>query len=371
MEQSVRKQKILVVDDEQGYREVISIALSLAGYETIEAVNGLEGLAAAREHHPDLILCDVNMPKMDGYDLLNSLKTNPEFAEIPFVFLTGNSASGDLRKGMLHGADDYLTKPFSAEDLIKAVEIRIQKNKSLRKYFENQFDDIKSNIVQALPHEFRTPLNGILGFSQLLTEEQGMSEQEIQEIGTMINRSGKRLQHLLENMVLFGQLQLWRHDRQKIDEMRRESGTSLHEVIRTASDAAMNKHERPDAIRFSDSNALIPISAVHFTKIVEEILDNALKFSDKKNTVGISIDEVDGRLRIAVRDKGRGMTEEQIGKISGFHQFERGYYEQQGAGLGLTIAKSLTELYNGTLTIVSEEKKGTTVTLTLPIVPLA
>jgi signal transduction histidine kinase len=305
------------------------------------------------------------MPKMDGITLLSTLKVEPEFAWIPFIFLTGNASTSDRRKGMQLGADDYLTKPFTSDELIASVETRLSKKNTQQKYYESQFEDIKSNFIYALPHEFRTPLNGILGFSQILMEEQNIPADEIKELGSRINKSGQRLHHLLENLIMFGQLQLWIHDQQKIIELQSTS-TLIIEVIRMASEKLMKKYGRTDAVRLSLKDCITQISSVLLTKIVSEIIDNALKFSETGAFVSVSSEECGSNIHIVVQDVGRGISEEQIKKITGFQQFERGYYEQQGAGLGLAIAKTLTELHGGDLLINSNGMKGTTVTISLP-----
>ena len=366
MKKSSEPQKILVIDDEQDYLAIISLALESVGYEVLESTNGLDGLAAAKTHKPDLILCDVNMPNMDGHTLLKTLKEEPKFSGIPFIFLTGNNGPGDIRKGMQLGADDYLTKPFSAEDLLTAVAPRLMKKQKMQKSLELQFDEIKTSIVHSLPHEFRTPLNGILGFSQILVEEDDLPAKEVKEIGAMILRSGKRLHHLLENMVLFGQMQLWMNDQQKIAAMRQES-TTLIEVIRNVTEKQSSKHERPDALRVAAGESSVQISSSYLTKILEEIIDNALKFSEPGTPVQLTSEERGSDLCITVRDMGRGMSEEQVKNISGFRQFERGFYEQQGAGLGLSIASTLAELHGGKLSIDSKEHNGTSVNILLPL----
>ncbi len=366
MDHEITSQKILVIDDEENYRDIITMTLEFSGYEVFKATNGLDGLAAAKMHRPDVILCDINMPKMDGITLLGALKEEPEFAGIPFIFLTGNSGTADMRKGMQLGADDYLTKPFTTEELLSAVKTRLIKKRSLHEYYKTQFDDIKSNILQSLPHEFRTPLNSILGFSQMLMEESNFPPEEVQEMGALINKSGHRLHHLLENMVLFGQLQFLMKDREKMEKVRHESATPLLEVIRPISEKQMVTHERTEAIQLSCNNTLVQISSIRLTKIMEEIIDNALKFSMAGTTVQISNEENGPTVLIKIKDEGRGMSEEQIKKISAFQQFERDYYEQQGAGLGLAIVKTLVELHNGRLIIESVENTGTTVTISLP-----
>lgn len=361
-----RAQKILVIDDEDNYREIISSTLQLSNYLVFEACNGFEGLTSVKNHRPDLILCDVNMPRMDGLALLSALKQEREYAEIPFIFLTGNAGHSDMRKGMQLGADDYLTKPFTTEELLTAVHTRLTKKKSLQKYYESQFDDIKSNILQSLPHEFRTPLNSILGFSQMLKEEDGLPPEEVKEMGTLIHKSGQRLHHLLENVVLFGQLQFLMNDREKVENIRRESETMVLDIIRSVSDKLMVIHQRTDALIHSDIDAAVQISSIHLTKIIEEILDNAFKFSANGTIVTISVEVKESSVVITVQDGGRGMSNEQLHKISAFQQFQRSYYEQQGAGLGLVLVRTLVELHNGSFSIDSVEQKGTVIIMSLP-----
>jgi signal transduction histidine kinase len=358
-------QKILVIDDEDDYRAMIKVTLKMIGYDVIEASNGLDGLAAARMHHPDLVLCDIKMPEMDGYTLLGRLKEDPACAAIPFVFLTGNAAKSDRRQGMQLGADDYLTKPFTSDELITAIKTRLARKKSLQKYYELQFDDIKTSFVRSLPHEFRTPLHAILGYAQILQEESGLPAEEVKEIGAFIDKSGRRLHHLLENMILFGELQFWMNDQKTIATMRRESMTSLREVIRSAAEQEASIQKRADAIDITVKDSVAQISSMHLTKIMEEVIGNALKFSEPGSKIHISSKEDDAEILIIIRDEGRGMSQEQISKVTAFQQFERRLHEQQGAGLGLVIAKTLTELYGGSLTIESTEKRGTTVTIKL------
>ncbi len=184
-------QRILVIDDEEDYRAMITITLKMMGYEVIGASNGVDGLAAVKTHHPDLVLCDIRMPEMDGYALLGALKEDPECAAIPFIFLTGNTAKSEMRQGMQLGADDYLTKPFTSDELITSVKTRLTRRRGLQNYYESQFDDIKTSIVRSLPHEFRTPLHAILGYAQILSEEDDLPRDEVKEIGAMIHKSGQ------------------------------------------------------------------------------------------------------------------------------------------------------------------------------------
>ena len=117
-------QKILVIEDHQDVRDNICEILELSAYEVIQAPNGKEGVEAARKQKPDLILCDIMMPEIDGYEVLYLLGKSPETAGIPFIFLTAKAEREDFRKGMSMGADDYLVKPFDQMDLLNAIENR-------------------------------------------------------------------------------------------------------------------------------------------------------------------------------------------------------------------------------------------------------
>src|SRR5207247_392664 len=155
--------KILVIDDEEWLREMVQLALSQQGYEVVEAPNGATGVEVARKQLPDLILCDVNMDKMDGYLTLSSLRNEPATASIPFILMTGLADHAGMRHGMELGADDYLPKPFAIDALYAAVEARLKKVQTVRQEAEKKLADLRDNISMMLPHELRTPLNGILG----------------------------------------------------------------------------------------------------------------------------------------------------------------------------------------------------------------
>ncbi len=125
------QKKVLVIEDEARMRDSIATILKMEGYETHEASDGKLGLEKAREILPDLILCDVSMPNMDGHETLEELKKKPTTARIPFIFLTARGEKREVRDGMNHGADDYLVKPFEAIDLLAAIESRLKRKSEL------------------------------------------------------------------------------------------------------------------------------------------------------------------------------------------------------------------------------------------------
>src|SRR5436853_6557501 len=214
-------QKILVIDDEEWLREMVHLALSQKGYEVVEAANGAIGLQVAVKELPDLILCDVNMEKMDGYRTLSSMRSEPATASIPFILMTGLADNAGMRHGMELGADDYLPKPFTIEALYAAVEARLKKATALRHEAGKKLADLRDNISLMLPHELRTPLNGILAYGEILASEAAtLPAKEIAEMGQVIHDSGRRLERLIENFLIYARIELLGTDPQKISALR-------------------------------------------------------------------------------------------------------------------------------------------------------
>ena len=141
--------KVLLIEDNLDIREMTAELLELENYEVLTAENGNIGVEQAKSFMPDVILCDIMMPELDGYGVFNQLSEDSNTASIPFIFLTAKSEKSDLRKGMTLGADDYLTKPFEAEDLIEAIEARLKKSSFLRKEFSRNTKGINEFIKEA------------------------------------------------------------------------------------------------------------------------------------------------------------------------------------------------------------------------------
>src|SRR5437773_256158 len=165
--------KVLIIDDTDEIRMLISESLKLYGFETLVAADGEQGIKTAKQELPDLIICDIRMPKVDGYATLTALRDAETTATIPFIFLSGASEKIDMRRGMELGADDYLTKPFTHKELMAAVNARLDKQAELQRQSDKKLDELRGNITMALPHELRTPLNGIMGLANILIEDHG------------------------------------------------------------------------------------------------------------------------------------------------------------------------------------------------------
>src|SRR5882672_4636257 len=240
--------RILVIDDEEWLREMVHLALSQRGYEVLEAGNGATGIEVAQKQLPDLVLCDVNMEKVDGYLTLSSLRNEPATAAIPFILMTGLADSAGMRHGMELGADDYLPKPYTIDALYAAVEARLRKVQTVRQHAEQKLADLRDNISLMLPHELRTPLNGILAYGEMLAAEAAtLPASEVAEMGQVIHDSGKRLERLIENFLIYAQIELLGSDAQKISALRKKQTATARALIEThARDQARLAHRPQD-----------------------------------------------------------------------------------------------------------------------------
>jgi len=362
------KKTILIIDDEESFRSMVGQICQEAGYDVYQAENGMDGLELARTKLPNLIVCDITMPKLDGRGLIRLLRENPATANIPFIFLTGLSDLTDLRTGMQLGADDYLTKPVDADQLLKAIEVRLKKMEEIEHQLDRRLEEIRLSILDSLPHELRTPLHGILGFSEILrTGHADLKPNEIEEIAARIHKAAMRLKRLVENFLLYAEMQIILNDEQRKKQLRTNRAASFRLLVENAVGGVAQKWNRRSDVALDLQDASVAIDEQHLTKIVQELADNAFKFSEAKTPVEVVARRMDDTISLTVSDKGRGMTAAQVRGMGWLTQFDRRVYEQQGMGMGLALARLVVEVYGGALTIDSEPQKGTRVSLTLPI----
>ena len=348
---------------------LISESLKIYGFEIIVAEDGLRGIELAKEHLPDLIICDIRMPKKDGYETLRALRENEATATIPFIFLSGATEKIDVRRGMELGADDYLTKPFTHKELMAAVNARLEKQADFQRQSEKKLDELRGNITMALPHELRTPLNGILGLASLMIEDCAtMPKAEVLESAKFIHESALRLHRLIENFLVYSQIQLMATKSERIDTSGGVNPIQAHQFIPELARPIAKRYKREADLDLHLAPAGLLIPPDNFRKIIEELVENAFKFSERGKPVHVLSEISRSTYHITIADHGRGMTPDQIARIGPHIQFDRKTYEQQGSGLGLIIAKRLTELLGGQFSIHSKPGLETTVKVSFAIV---
>jgi two-component system, sensor histidine kinase and response regulator len=354
---------ILLVDDDQQVITSFGFALRQAGYNVIEANSGLAALELARQHLPDLIISDINMPGGDGSTLLQDIRRDPELRTKQVVLMTGRPDLVTPRKGMEAGADDFLVKPFDREALLRCVTARFDRASINWRVEDRQLAQLRSSVPSQLPHEFFTPLGGIISLVEILRAEiPQLAPGEVKEILDDVHQSAIRLHRTLRNYLLILQLQ---KDPAPVAAAPLPPG-EVAKAIQAGIKEALRHAPRKEDVAVQVEPCTILVKAEDLNRIVEELVDNAFKFSRQGTPVEVKM-EATGRLTVS--DGGRGMTAGQIGQIGAFQQFERKKNEQQGLGLGLVLVQKLAAPSEANISITSQPGQGTQVQITFPLAP--
>lgn len=352
--------KILVIEDEDDIRSDVAKILGYEGFKVLTSNNGRNGILMARKHLPDLVICDIMMPEFNGYQVLTRIRSHPATAAIPFIFLTARAGRNDMRKGMRLGADDYLPKPFTVQELLEAITSRLKRKAVL----EKQLADLRLRLGLIMPGEIRNALTGVLGFSEFLTQPETLPGlDEIVQIGQVIHESGLTLQRLVENYMIYTELTLVESHPESTNPWLVREQFDLDRLLSECAWYKAREARRSSDLHLKAPRAGISFSTKSFQKIVIELLDNAFKFSEAGTDVQVVSVVKDDHLLVKVSDQGPGMNERQIAAAMALDDVEVSWFQEQGTGLGLRIAALLAELHGGKLTIHSEAGKGTTVSV--------
>lgn len=363
--------KILVIEDEDPLREEILDILSFEDFEGLGGRNGREGIEIAREQVPDLIICDVTMPEMDGYQTLLALRENPLTATIPFIFLTARADRSFVRHGMELGADDYLTKPFTRGELLTAIRARLERQAALVATTRASAEEAKLKLTRMVAHELRTPLVSMSNILSLISRQLGrLSEHELQELLYTHEASNRRLARLVEQMVLRLQFEVGALSRDTV--LRNGMAFPVHKLLTAAMHLARRFAYRNDdgliQIEGAAGNVEVMCENHLLKHALAELITNALTFSPENEEVVISSHVHDDALVISIVDQGQGMAQSQIDiAMQEFQQISRDVQEQQGIGLGLALARQIIELHGGELELKSVEGEGTQAIVRLPL----
>jgi len=362
------KRKILIVEDNQSVRENIAEILDIESYETHQAENGAIALDIAKKIQPDLVICDIMMPEVDGYEVLRMMRQNPITSTVPFIFLTAKTTKEDLRKGMELGADDYITKPFTIEELLKAVTARLEKFDTQKKIFQEKAENLAQNIGSPIRNQINEPLKAIISFSEMiLAEYESMDKFQIAEFVSLIYKNGMKLSKLVKKTMLYYQLESLSINENLLNELKLQTTSDVKSIIENTAKQISQFANRIDDLVLNLEDARILVPCNFFTDLITEILENAFNFSPKRTRVKITSGIEKKTFIISIIDEGVGISEEQIQKIGAFVQFERDISNQTGIGIGLHNAKKILQLFDGTFSINSKQGLGTMIKMSLPI----
>jgi signal transduction histidine kinase len=355
---------ILLIDDDEQVRRMFGLALRNAGYHVIDADNGVTGLALARQHLPDLILSDVHMPGGDGSTLLRDIRSDPALNAKQVVLMTGRPDLVTPRTGMEEGADDFLSKPVGVKELLRCVNARFRRASINWRVEDQILDRLRSNVPSQLPHEFFTPIAGIIGLVEILRDPNGgLGPAELSDIYEDLFNSASRLHRTLRNYLLI--LDLDNSANSSPGPIPAAlSKVELERALNEGVGEALRAHKRREDVTLRIAPCPLTIKPGDLVYVVEELAHNACKFSRSGTPIEIDL-AANGILTVS--DKGRGMTEVEISHIGAFQQFDRKKHEQQGLGLGLVLVQKLIAASGAQFSIASNPGEGTTVSIAFPV----
>ena len=356
---------VLIIEDDEDLAAGIQCLLRNYGMIPYMANNGKEGINTIHALMPDLILCDIQMPGADGYEVLKKLKHDPKIAHIPLIFITGLSRPEDLRKGMVLGAENYLVKPVTDVDLYAAIAACRAKQRHKKEKEELFCKQLAIHISNILSHELRTPLTGITALVDLLEDFVSKPDPEQGRLLIELYRgSAVRLGQAVERFLYFAELNASIYNGDKSYVIR--SKDNIAPLIYACASRLAREYSRLGDLRISGS-AYIEMEERCLSRCIVELVDNAFKFSSPGTLVEVEIVAYEDKLMLTVMDSGRGMSDNEIVAIRTLMQFDRFKYEQQGFGLGISIIRFISEYYGGKIFIKSQQNIGTTIGVELPI----
>ena len=372
MEINRNEYKILIVDDISSNVLLLKVLLVKEQYNVITASSGREALTLIEQEKPDLLLLDVMMPEMSGYEVAQHMKMNAEMKEIPIIFLTALNSTVDIVNGFQVGGNDFISKPFKKEELtiridhqlslIAAKRIIIRQTEELRKIICG-----RDKLYSVIAHDLRSPMGAIkMVFNMLILnlppETIGQNMFEMLE---MANRTTEEVFSLLDNLLKWTKSQIGKLNVVYQDF---EITEVLEGIIGIVSMVGKLKHIRisqDECYELADVHADIDMTKT----VMRNLLSNAVKFSHEGGEVLVSIRKENDMAIISVKDSGCGMSEEDQKKLlnESTHFSTFGTNKEEGSGLGLLLCKDFVEKNGGTLWFESQKGVGSTFSFSIPL----
>ncbi len=391
MVDTTHKGVILAVDDTPENLGVLFDYLDQFGFTVLLVQNGENALKQAEDNLPDLILLDIMMPDLNGFEVCQRLKANERTKDIPVIFMTALSDTVDKVRGFAVGGVDYITKPLQHEEVLERVRTHttirrlqrelLEKNTILQQYVEllaeknaeldeknAQLEEVnasKDRFFSIISHDLRSPFVGLLGLTQLISEEfENYSREKLHTIITKLYKSTENLYALIENLLTWSRLQ------RGMIEWHPQPIIVRDAIQRTINVLTSNAEQKDIELR----NAVVKenvgyADAKMLDTVLRNLVSNALKFTGQGGNITVSAEEHDKMLTISVADTGIGIGPEHVPKLFRIDsKYTRtGTANERGTGLGLILCKEFVERNGGTIRIESEEGVGTTFSFTVPM----
>ncbi|MCP4154684.1 MAG: hybrid sensor histidine kinase/response regulator [bacterium] len=354
---------IFIAEDIPRNLQVLCNMLTKANYKIAAAANGKKALEMIPDAKPDLVLLDVMMPEMDGFEVAESLKQNPATKEIPIIFLTAKADATDIVKGFGLGAVDYVTKPFNGAELLSRVKTHLEL-KFAREELK-QLSATKDKLFSIIAHDIRNPLQNSLLYSDSLENDYDRFDDEKRKkyIHKVFN-STHQISALLKNLLAWSrsQMELIVPLPEQVDlSTLAAEAIDLAKINADKKEITVLSRIEPGTMAFADKN-MIPT-------VLRNLLSNSVKFTNTGGNIKIKADKKDGCVEVAVCDDGVGINEEEIAGIFRIdHQKTKlGTNKEKGTGLGLILCKEFVEKNKGTIAVESTPGKGSCFKFTLPL----
>jgi len=364
------KELILIVDDEPLNLRVLGSFLKQKGYATAVAQNGQQALDFVDKKTPDIILLDVMMPEMDGFETARRLKKKEFASHIPILFITALTSTESILKGFESGGSDYVNKPIVQEEVLARIRVQLENRRLIKEITKankdlQELDLLKNEFLGVAAHDLRNPLASILGFTELMIDKDfgEVTEEQVQILERIFN-AGTRMLNLVNDLldisvIESGKLTL-NITKGSLQQVVRER-SAIIELLAAKKDITLQVSCDADDESEFDEERIV--------QVIDNLLGNAMKFSPNGSHINIGLTTNTHHMEISVQDNGPGISEDDQQKLFGkFQQLStKATAGEKGAGLGLAIVQKIVIAHHGTITVNSQPGSGATFTVTLPI----
>ncbi len=348
----IKMSKILVIENSRSVRMDVVNLLKKKGYEVIEAENGRLGIDSAKKYLPDLIISDVSLPEIDGYEVIRELKKEIATSSIPFILLTVKEGQSKVSYKINPDSDDNLNKPYKTTDLISVIEYRLKP----KNYIDKKVENLNKSIAKSLPHELRSPLIAVNNLSKTIIEKySGSNRDEILDLVGKINEAGYNLYKVFQKFLLFSEIEIINTDKEQLKALHNLPPIHAEKLIRSTAFEVLTEYGRDGDLNINLQEAHLFMENEHMKFIIEELLDNACKYSEKGTQIILNSRIEKDNYVIEIIDYGRGLGYDDIKEIGLPKQFGVDILSRNGFGLGLTVVRKLVSLYNGEFELTGEK----------------
>lgn len=359
---------ILIVEDNDLLRDNICEILRLEGYFVFAASNGQEGIDIAIQEHPDLIISDVNMPKKNGFEMLQELRSIDATKITPFIFLTVKNSMNDLRQGMNLGADDYIAKPFEMTELLKAVANRFTKRSAVLQNEIDKYDKLQDAVGKIITNVIDQPLKSIERLTGLLSSEaEILKPSDITEISKIIFKNAKDLRYEITHIVYYHRTVALKDQPKELEKYKKDFTQSAAAHIKQTTLNTAQNHRREQDLVMAINDQPVKIPSDFLSYITRELVDNAFKYSPMNTSVKVSATEVGEKYQIIIQDRGIGFPYENIDSYIPY--IKEGEVETSTNGLGLSLVnvRNIVRLFDGDISVSSDTEVGTSFKISIPL----